>query len=431
MSQDSSGDRPPPPPPILNHHTEPKHDPYAALRFAAYRRFSTGWMLSVIGQMMTATAVGWEVYARTDSELSLGYVAGIQVIPLVFLALPGGILADRFDRRKILFLATLGAAACSTSLALISFLHAPVGWIYLDMLALSSCLTLGRPSRSAILPHTVPIEHFPNAVTWNATFFQLSAMIGPAIGGFVLTFSPRVAYLIDASCSIAYATIAMSLPRLPVSHQYRHEGALAMLGQGLRFLWRNQIILATLTLDLFAVLLGGVVYLLPVFAIDILHVGAVGFGWLRASEAIGAMGMALLMAHLPPMRRAGRAMLLAVTAFGVCTIIFGISRSFWLSFAMLMTIGAVDTISVLVRHTLVQVLTPDAMRGRVSSVNNIFIGASNELGGFESGLTAHWMGPRGSAIFGGIGTIVTVLAVSFIWPAMRKIGALADQRPAE
>ncbi|MGA2500667.1 MAG: MFS transporter [Tepidisphaeraceae bacterium] len=406
------------------------HDPYSSLRYPAYRLFTVGWMAAVIGQMMTATAIGWEVYGWTHSELSLGYVAGIQVIPLVFLALPGGILADRFDRRKILSLGCLGAAICSLTLALISYHRAHVGWVYLVMLALSCCLTLGRPSRSAILPHLVPTDVFPNAVTWNASFFQLSAMLGPAIGGLVLAWNVQAVYIIDACCSIAYAAIALSLPEneIPVHHG---EAALSMLAKGLKFVWSTKIVLATLSLDLFAVLLGGVVYLLPVFSKDILHVGATGYGWLRAAESSGAFVMAIIMAHLPPMKRAGRSMLLAVAGFGLCTIVFGISRNFALSFAMLFIIGAVDNISVVVRHTLVQMLTPDAMRGRVSSVNNIFIGASNELGGLESGVTAHWFGPVGSAVFGGIGSIVTVIATAAIWPQLLKFGSLIDARPEE
>lgn len=203
------------------------------------------------------------------------------------------------------------------------------------------------------------------------------------------------------------------------------------LSAGMRFVWNTRIIFATLSLDLFAVLLGGAVYLLPVFATDILKVGSVGFGLLRAADTIGAFVMTLTIAHLPPMKRAGRAMLLSVAGFGICTIVFGLSTSFWLSMAMLLLIGAFDSISVIVRHTLVQVLTPDAMRGRVSAVNNIFIGASNELGGLESGVTAYWWGPVRSVVVGGIGTLTTVIAIAFMFPQVRKFGSLRDARPAE
>ncbi len=243
-------------------------------------------MAAVVGQMMTATAIAWEVYAWTRSELALGYVAGIQVLPLVFLALPGGILADRFDRRKVLALACVGAAACSMALAFISYHRAPVSWVYLVLLALSSCLTLGRPSRSAILPHLVPPSVFPNAVTWNASFFQLSAMLGPAIGGLVLAWNVRAVYIIDMCCSLAYAVIALRLPRRQLAVSHKGEPPLVMLKQGIQFVWNTRIILATLTLDLFAVLLGGVVYLLPVFAKDILHVGETGYGWLRSPSGL-------------------------------------------------------------------------------------------------------------------------------------------------
>ncbi len=226
--------------------------------------------------------------------------------------------------------------------------------------------------------------------------------------------------------------------------------ALSRLFAGIRFVWKTKIILATITLDLFAVLLGGAVYLLPVFAKDILHVGSVGFGWLRAADAIGALTMAMVIAHTPPFRKAGRAMLLGVGLFGLATIGFGISRVFAFSFAMVFCIGAFDSISVVVRHTLVQVLTPDAMRGRVSAVNNIFIGASNELGGLESGVTASlfgqmalalgWAhsleaskswGATASVVFGGVGTIITVVAIAVIFPAVFKFGRLDHARPIE
>jgi MFS family permease len=200
---------------------------------------------------------------------------------------------------------------------------------------------------------------------------------------------------------------------------------------GIHFVRQNKIILATITMDLFAVLLGGATYMLPLFATDVLHVGAAGFGWMRAAPAIGAFGMALVIAHLPPMKKAGRNLLLAVAGFGVATIVFGLSRSFPLSLVMLLLTGAFDNISVVVRSTLVQVLTPDSMRGRVSAVNNVFIGASNELGGFESGLAARMIGLIPSVVAGGIGTIVVVLSVAGVWPQVRKFGSLADAKPVE
>jgi len=278
-------------------------------------------------------------------------------------------------------------------------------------------------------------------MTWSATFFQVSAISGPALAGWIIgwqqvqlghrTFPTLpLAYLLDATCAVSFGVLLLFV-RIRPTESRKEPASLKTLLAGIHFVWRNQIILATISLDLFAVLLGGATYLLPIFATSILHVGPVGFGWLRAAPALGAATMAMLIAHLPPMKNAGRDLLLAVIGFGVATIIFGLSRNFWLSLAMLYLTGAFDNISVVVRHTLVQVLTPDEMRGRVSAVNNVFIGASNELGGWESGLTAQIFGPIVSVVGGGIGTILVVLATAFTWPQLRRFGSLHDAQPIE
>jgi MFS family permease len=286
---------------------------------------------------------------------------------------------------------------------------------------------IGWAARSAMLPALVPPAVFANAVNWNSSAFQTSAMIGPALGGMIVRWNVPLAYIVAAVLGLVFA--AMMLPLKIRYHPPKPEPAtLASLAAGVRFVLDTKIILALITLDLFAVLLGGATYLLPIFATVYLHVGAVGFGWLRAGPALGAVLMGLLIAHLPPFKHAGRAMLWAVAGFGVATIVFGLSRNLWLSLAMLFLTGALDNISVLVRHTLVQVLTPDAMRGRVSAVNNIFIGASNELGGFESGVTARFFGTITSVVAGGIGTIVVVILVGLIWPQVRRFGSLTDAK---
>jgi MFS family permease len=457
------------------------HDPYAALRYPAYRLFTIGWMIAVIGNQATAAALGWEIFDRTGSKLALGWLAGVQVIPLVLLALPAGVLADRLDRRRIVQITAAANAMCSVGLALLSYRSGTVPWMFGLLTASATVLTLGRPARSALLPKIVPNAIFSNAVTWNSSFFQVSAMVGPALGGMLISTSLRLTntlalcYALDAACALFYAVIMAWIPippspasaessnshkgRSPLAGEDRGEGkdpvldyearrpsALEQLSAGIHFVWNTKIILATLTLDLFAVLLGGAVYLLPVFAKDILHVSAFQFGLLRAAEAIGAFVMAILIAHLPPMRRAGRSMLLAVAMFGLCVIVFGLSRNFYLSLSALILLGAFDNISVVVRHTLVQVLTPDHMRGRVSAVNNVFIGASNELGGLESGLTAEGfthlarrlgrspeqanvLGPTWSVLFGGIGTLVTVALTAIAFPQLRRFGPL--QPPPE
>lgn len=431
------------------------HDPYAALRFPYYRRFSMGWMAAVIGEFCTISTITWEINDRLKDPKWLGIFAGIRTIPLFALALPAGVLADRFDRRRIIQISAVVNALCLVALAFFSYRPGSIPIMFALTLAGATALTISRPARSALLPAVVPSQHFSNAVTWNASLFQLSMMAGGVLSGFLIGPSLRrfgncaIPYLLDAACALFYAGIVFFVPAPaldPAARKAQHP--FQQLVAGLRFVWKTRIILATLTLDLFAVLLGGAVYLLPVFAQDILKVDAVKFGWLRAADALGSFAMAIVIAHMPPMKRAGRAMLLAVALFGAATIAFGLSRNFWLSMLFLVFIGAFDNISVVVRHTLVQVLTPDAMRGRVSAVNNIFIGASNDLGGLESGLTAAaftalaiWMGyarenaimlgPTISVVVGGIGTIVVVLLTAMIFPELRSYGPLSPPSPRE
>jgi MFS family permease len=271
---------------------------------------------------------------------------------------------------------------------------------------------------------------FNNAVTWNSSFFQIASMLGPAVGGLLLLKGTAPAYLVDAGCAAIFLG-AIGLVRVRATERCREPASLRSLAAGIRFVWRTKIVLAAMTLDLFAVFFGGSIALLPVFRKDVLHVGEVEFGWLKAAPAVGAFAAAMLIAHMRPMKRAGRSMLWAVAGFGAATVVFGFSRSYWLSFAMLAVTGALDNVSVVVRHTLVQALPPDSMRGRVAAVNGVFIGASNELGGLESGLTAAWWGPVASVVFGGIMTVVVVAAVAWLWPQVLGFGSLKDARPVE
>ena len=425
--------------------TEPQihareHDPYAALRYRDYWLYSLGWMISVVGQQVQSVAVQWQLFKRMGSPssgaLALGAVGAVQAIPAMLLALPAGHLADCFDRRKLIILSQMLAFACSGGLALASYRGASIGTFYLLLGLSATALAFGWPARSALLPQVVPPEVFTNAATWNSTTFQVAALAGPAIGGIVVNFTVTGAYVLDAFCAAAYAVLLLFLTIRPVAPM-RRSPTLHSIAEGIRFVWRSQVILGAISLDLFAVLLGGATYLLPLYASDILHTGAFSFGLLRAAPALGAVTMAILQAHLPPFKRAGAAMLWAVAGFGVATIIFGLSHSLILSLVMLLLTGMFDNISVVVRHTLVQMLPPEQMRGRVSAVNNIFIGASNELGGLESGTSA-WalgklLGPIGGAIgsvvIGGVGSILTVIVAALIWPQLRRFGALADFRP--
>jgi MFS family permease len=406
------------------------HDPYAALRLGVYRLYVASYALAIIGGQVQGVAVAWQIYQKTQSALSLGWVGGIQVIPLFLLALPAGHVADTVSRKKLLITTQWLLAGWGVLLAALAYfgrdwpLLVPAMYAVIFLNAVT--LVFARPARQSLLPQLVPPQVFSNAVTWNSSSFEICSMAGPAIGGFLVAFAGApVAYLTNAVLLVACALLTVKFPPTPVKPRNETPGFRSLLA-GVSFVWSRKLMLATMLLDLFAVLLGGAVYLLPVFAKDILHVGATGFGWLRAAPSFGAFTMALILAHRPPMRHAGRALLLAVAGFGVATIVFGLSKNFWLSFAMLICTGACDNISVVIRHTLVQLLTPDAMRGRVSAVNQVFIGSSNELGGLESGVTAAWWGPVRSVLFGGIGTLATVAVVGYFFPPLRKLGKLED-----
>jgi MFS family permease len=411
------------------------HDPYAALRLPNFRFYMFGWLASFIGQQMLATAIDWEVYQRAaqsgriDPRLAVGLVGGVLALPVLFLSLPAGQLADRFNRRKIMMVSQLLSAIMAGGMAWWSYSSGPLGVMYGLLFGYAISTAMGWPARAALLPSIVPEEVFSNAATWVSSMFQVAAMAGPALGGLVLVKAAWWAYAIDSVCALSFVVFLMLLHERP-SARPRQPASLQSLIAGVKFVWRVKLILATITMDLFAVLLGGATALLPAY-VQILGVGKVGFGWLRAAPAVGALLMAMILAHRPPMKHSGRNLLWAVAGFGAATIVFGVSTSFVLSFVMLFLTGAFDNVSVVVRHTLVQMLTPESMRGRVSAVNNIFIGASNELGAMESGVAARLMGTVRSVVFGGIGTLVVVVSVNFLWPQVRRFGSLADARPVE
>lgn len=415
--------------------TSAEHDPYAALRLPAYRLYGAGWLISVIGQQIQTVAVEWDIYNRvraTSGErsalLAMGYVGAVLAAPIILLAVPAGVLADRHDRRHITQVGAILAGMASLALAGVSHWNGPLVWMYGFLFLGAIAQAIGWTARSALLPQIVPAEVFSNAATWNSSMFQIAAMAGPALGGAIIVKSATLAYLVAAGLSLTFFAFLIPI-RVRSAPRAREPLTPRNVAAGFHFVWRNKIILATITLDLFAVLFGGATALLPAYAKDILHVGSVGFGWLRAAPAVGALVMALWLAHRPPMRKAGRDLLWAVAGFGLATIVFGFSHWFALSFFMLFLTGAFDNISVVVRHTLVQMLTPDSMRGRVSAVNNIFIGASNELGAFESGMVGSLFGAVISVVSGGVGTLLVVGAVSLIWPQVRRFGSLNDARP--
>ena len=419
-----------------DHGQEPARDgPYAVFGIVSYRDYTFGSLATRMGTRLQSVAMGWDVYQRTGEPLALGLVGLIQVIPAILLALPAGWLADRYDRQRIILFSLAGMTLTSFGLALQSWAEAPIAALYLLLFIDAIAGTMGRPARTAILPRIVPRRLFPRAVTWNFTLFQLAAVIGPGVGGFVVAWSIPAAYVIAAISSALFALVVLRLPagcgvpETSTGEDVSSNTPLSTLFDGVRYVWRTRVLLAILSLDMFAVLLGGAVFLLPIFAEEILRVGATGLGWLHAAPAVGALLTALVMTHLPPLPRAGRALLGCVGGFGVATIIFGFSTNLPLSLVMLFLTGAFDQVSMVVRHTMVQLITPDAMRGRVSAVNGVFVSTSNELGGFESGLVAHWFGPVVSVVSGGVGTILVVLVTTVASGQLRRFGSLANIQP--
>ncbi len=409
-----------------------KHDAYAAFRHPAFTILFIGGFLIHLGTAAQSVAFGWELYVRTNSVWLLGLTGLVQAIPMLLLTLPAGYIADVYNRKRIIIIGLCGTTLTSISLGAFSLGEGPVVGMFL-LLFMDACFNrIAGPASSAILPLLVPQENLENAIKWRTSLFQLCAVAGPALGGIIIAFHIPTAYFFSACCTTGFLLLLRGT-QIPVGKQGKPGSIRRQLHEGLAFVWHQKLILGTVSLDMFAVLLGGAVYLLPVFARDILTHRPFGLspeqtlGWLRAAPAIGALLMALIMAHRPPLKRAGRSMLIAVAAFGFATIIFGVSRSFWLSFAMLFLTGAFDNISVVVRHTLVQLRTPNEMRGRVSAVNSMFIGTSNELGGFESGLVARFFGPVFSVVSGGIGTIVIVLLWSRLFPGLGNLGQLHDE----
>lgn len=412
----------------------PQHrsDPYAALRIKNYRRFALGFLTSNLGEQMASVAVGWEIYDRTGSAAALGFVGLVEALPVLALSLVAGHVTDQYSRKRILVLTLLAPVLCYSGLAWASASQAPVSVIYAFLFLAAVARAFRSPARSALVPQLVPLPLLGSAITWNSTSFEIAAMAGPMLGGFLIAGfkSYTLVYGLNAFGNLAFCALAATLEERSSASRARQKLSWESLWAGVRFIRNTPLILSTITLDLFAVLLGGATALLPMFAKDILHTTPAGLGWLRAAPAIGAFTMAILQAHLPPrysaLHNAGRALLWAVTGFGLATIVFGLSKSFWLSMTMLVLTGAFDNISVVIRTTLVSMLTPDEMRGRVNAVNYVFIGASNQIGAFESGIAAAAFGPLIAVVGGGIGTIITVLAVMRMWPELRLVKSIEN-----
>jgi MFS family permease len=409
-----------------------QHDAYAALRLPNVRAYLIGRVAWALGNTMLQTTIGWQLYELTRSALALGIVGLVQVIPVVVLALPVGRLVDRHNRRDMATLAIGVYAACVVALMLFSWMRVPVSWFYVAFFVMGVANSAAGPATSALFAQICPPEHLVNANAWRSTTVQLFMLAGPVVGGFVLAASnATVTYAISAAAIVAFLLALLRIPRPPSpprappgepGHEARE------LRAGLRFVFSNQLMLSAITLDLFAVLFGGVNALLPVFARDILHTDARGLGVLRGAQAAGAFAMAFLTTRLPPWKKAGHVLLYTVSGFAACTVVFGLSRSFGLSVLMLVLIGAFDNVSAVIRMSLEQLATPEALRGRVSAVNYVFIGLSNEMGEFESGFAAWAVGPMWAVAGGGLVALAVVAVVAWRWPALRHLGRLEDIR---
>jgi MFS family permease len=398
----------------------------AAFEYPGFRYYMAARLLITVSSEMQSVAIGWQVYSLTHRARDLGLVGLSQFLPGILLFLVAGHTADRLSRQGILQACCAVFSLVSLLLLSLTFYGLHSVWpVYAVLLLNGVVRAFNMPTGQAFLPQLVKEADFPNAVAWSSSIFQAALITGPLLGGLLygLSGTPVPVY---GGAAVCYLLGLWLIARIRVQAPQRPRGIASpgVILEGLRFIWREKLILGAISLDLFAVLLGGAVALLPIYAKDIFHAGTTGLGILRAAPAVGAIAMAVLVAHRPLTRRAGATMLVCVFAFGVCTIVFGLSRNLAVSLVALMLLGAFDMVSVIIRHTVVQLDTPDAMRGRVSSVNMVFIGASNEVGQFESGITAEWFGAVPAVVLGGIGTLLVVLVWAWLFPALRRVDRL-------
>jgi MFS family permease len=398
----------------------------AAFSHPGFLLFQIARFLIVSAVEMQAVAVGWQVYEITKRPLDLGYVGLAQFLPAILLFPISGHASDRFERRNVLSACYGGYALCFALLLALSRHGVPsIAPFYIVLVVIGIVRSFNGPASRSILPQLVPQEHFANAVAWNATIFQAATVLGPSFGGIVYAAfrGPSAVYVIAMVTAIG-ATITTFRIKPELKARPREPMNLKTLFAGLHFIRNNKLILGAISLDLFAVMLGGAVALLPVYAREILHTGPWGLGLLRTAPGVGATLMAILLAHWPLRGNSGPKLLWAVAGFGVFTIIFGLSRSLTLSLIALVLLGASDMISVIIRATLTLLATPDEMRGRVTAVDMIFIGTSNEFGQFESGITAHWFGTVPAVVLGGVGTLLVVTLWAWWFPDLRRAGEL-------
>jgi len=408
--------------------TATPHDAYASLRRGPFRWFIISLLTMTVAAQIEVIVVSWQIYGITHDPLSLGLIGLAEALPFLSAALFAGHIADRLNRQRISIVGLFVLVLCALTLLWISLVPSLLRtgvWPFYLVIGISGLArSFLHPARNALGAEIVPRELYHNAIAWRSSTWQSAAVLGPAVGGLLYGFGgPKVAYVVQAVLMVcaffAFTRIAYHPPARAAA--VSDERISQSLTAGLRFVWSQPVLLGALTLDLFSVLLGGAEALLPIFADQILHVGPQGLGVLRAAPAAGAVLMSIFLAHRPPFTRAGRTLLLAVGVFAICIVGFGLSRSVVLSTGLLLISGMADNVSVLIRSTLIQVLTPTEMLGRVSAVNSIFIGSSNELGAFESGVAARLLGTVPSVVLGGLASLAVVGAIAATIPKLRRM----------
>jgi MFS family permease len=413
------------------------HDPYASLRVRNFRWYIVALLAMSISGQIQAVVVAWQVYDITHDPLSLGLMGLAEALPFVACSLFAGHVADRQDRRRIVLLSLAVLVACSSTFLgfnlVPGFLHEHGAWPFYSVIFVSGIArSFAQPARQALGAELVDRPLYANAVAWRSSTWQFAAVVGPAIGGLIYGFSsPRIAYVADAVMMILALLTFWSIEHQHRPGIVRRESIRESLGTGLTFVFSESVLLSALTLDLFSVLLGGAEALLPVFADRVLHVGPEGLGILRAAPALGAVLSSIYLAHRKPFKHAGRTLLVAVGAFALCIVAFGLSQNFDFSVAVLAVSGVADNFSVLIRSTLLQSLTPMHLQGRVSSVNAIFVGSSNELGAFESGVAAKLLGTVPAVVLGGLASLAVVGIVAVMVPRLRRLGPIDELTPRQ
>ncbi len=406
----------------------------AAFSSRNFRRYQIARLLVILGAEAQSLAVAWQIYQITHSPLFLGYTGLALFLPGIVFVLPAGHVADRYERKTVIIVCYIVQALCTALLLYFSlFGVSRVFWIYAVLFLIGGGRAFSGPASSAIQPQLVPKGAFVNAMTWGSAIFQTANIMGPAVGGLLFTISlphaverwsgAPLVYVVTLITMITFVLLVSTLrPRAEIVE--KRGFSLSTVFAGGRYVRRAKLLLGSISLDMFAVLLGGAVSLMPVFATDILHAGPRGLGMLRAAPAVGALCTSVVLARRPIRHRAGKLMLVGVAAFGAATVVFGLSNSLPLSLAALLVIGASDNVSVIIRQTILQLGTPPEMRGRVSAINWLFLGASNEFGEFESGLTAHWFGTVRAVVYGGIGSLIVTGLWSVFFPRLRNVDTL-------